>query len=156
MPEQNTLDTMDRKILAALQANPDMPISELGELVGLSQTPCWRRLKRMQELGIMHKRVWLLDADKLGLEVNVFAEIKLKQHDEDTLESFESMTRERPEIIECFSMSGQSDYLLRILVSSVASYERLLKKVLLHLPGVGSINSSFALQTVKLTTDLPL
>ncbi|MDX3899243.1 MAG: Lrp/AsnC family transcriptional regulator [Sphingobium sp.] len=156
MVEKYTLDEMDLKILYAIQNSPDAPISDIGELVGLSQTPCWRRLKRMQDAGIMRERVWLLDADKLGLSVNVFAEVRLKQHDEQTLEAFEDMTRQRPEIVECFSMSGQSDYLLRILVGSVADYERFLKKILLHLPGVGSINSSFALQSVKITTDLPL
>lgn len=153
---ETSIDSLDRKILKVIQEAPELSIMELGERVGLSQTPCWRRLKRLQDEGILKQKVWLLDAARLGLEVNVFAEVKLKQHDEDTLEAFESMTRERPEIVECFSMSGQSDYLLRIIVSSVAGYETLLKKVLLHLPGVGAINSSFALQTVKLTTSIPI
>jgi Lrp/AsnC family transcriptional regulator len=152
----SSIDALDRKILSALQRHPDASIAELGEIVGLSQTPCWRRLKRMQDAGVVKQKIWLLDPKQLGLSVNVFAEVRLKQHDEQTLESFEHMTREQGEIVECFSMSGQSDYLLRILVGSVADYEKLLKKVLLHLPGVGSINSSFALQTVKLTTDVPL
>lgn len=151
-----SLDALDRKILAVIQSHPDMAIADIGERVGLSQTPCWRRLKRLQDEGIMKQRAWLLDADKLGLSVNVFAEVRLKQHDEETLNAFEKMTQARPEIVECFSMSGQSDYLLRILVGSVADYEHLLKKVLLHLPGIGSINSSFALQTVKLTTAIPI
>lgn len=154
--EVYSLDSVDRKILLAMQTNPDASVLDLSEIVGLSQTPCWRRLKRMQDAGIIKRKAWLLDAEKLGLSVNVFAEIRLKQHDEQTLESFEQMTRDQNEIIECFSMSGQSDYLLRILVGSVSDYERLLKKVLLHLPGVGSINSNFALQTVKLTTNVPL
>lgn len=154
--EKISIDGIDRKILIALQSNPDSPIADIGAFVGLSQTPCWRRLKRMQDAGVIRQKVWLMDPMALGLSVNVFAEVRLKQHDEDTLEAFEQMTRDRPEIIECFSMSGDSDYLLRIVVDNVSGYEVFLKKVLLHLPGVGSINSRFALQTVKLTTDLPL
>lgn len=156
MTQSISLDALDRKILSAMQETPEASIAQLAEQVGLSQTPCWRRLKRMQDAGVLRKRVWLLDAEHLGLGVNVFAEVKLKQHDEQTLEDFERATRAAPQIVECFSMSGQSDYLLRLVVGSVADYERLLKKVLLHLPGVASVNSSFALQTVKLTTDLPL
>ena len=92
----------------------------------------------------------------LGLTVNVFAYIKLKSHDEATLEALESAVEKHSEIIECFSMSGESDYLLRVIVASVEAYERFLKRELLHLPGVGSINSSFALKRVKETTVLPI
>ena len=101
-------------------------------------------------------RVWILSAEALGLEINVFAELKLKQHDEVTLELLEARACAQPEIVECFSMGGDSDYLLRIIVPSVGHYERLLKKVLLHLPGVGAVSSNFALAAVKLTTKLPL
>lgn len=156
MREHTSLDSLDRKILVALQRSPDLSIAELGEEVGLSQTPCWRRMRRLQDIGVLKSRTWILDADKLGLSVNVFAEVRIKHHDEETLEAFEQMTRECREIVECFSMSGQSDYLLRIVVGSVADYELLLKKVLLHLPGVGSINSSFALNAIKVTTSLPI
>jgi Lrp/AsnC family transcriptional regulator len=154
--EDFTLDAADRRILAALQHHPQASIAELGEIVGLSQTPCWRRMKRLQDTGVISGRAWILNPVRLGLSVNVFAEVRLKQHDEETLEAFELMTSERPEIVESFSMSGQSDYLLRIVVGTVADYEILLKKVLLHLPGVGSINSSFALKAIKSTTDLPI
>ena len=88
--------------------------------------------------------------------MNVFAQLKLKQHDEETLEALESRARALPQVVECFSMSGDGDYLLRVVVASVSDYERLLKKVLLHLPGVGSVSSRFALAAVKVTTKLPL
>jgi Lrp/AsnC family transcriptional regulator len=88
--------------------------------------------------------------------VNVFASVRLKQHDEETLEALERAAGERPEILECFSMTGESDYLFRIVVRSIEDYEQFLKKVLLHLPGVASVNSSFALKRVKLTTNLPI
>ncbi len=154
--KNNNLDPADRRILAALQDYPEISIAELAPLVGLSQTPCWRRMKRLQETGVIKGRAWLLEAEALGLAVNVFAELKLKQHDEDTLEALEAQARSLPQIVECFSMSGDSDYLLRVVVASVSDYERLLKKVLLHLPGVGSVSSSFALAAVKVTTKLPL
>ena len=158
MPKQKltSLDPIDRRILSALQDHPDASIAELGDIVGLSQTPCWRRLKRLQDEGAIKERAWILNPESLGLAVNVFVEIKLQRHDEETLLRFEETTREIPEIVECFSMSGQCDYLLRVLVADVATYERVLKKSLLHLPGVGAVNSSFALQAIKLTTRIPI
>lgn len=150
------MDDTDFRILRMMQKHPDATIGELAEKAGLSQTPCWRRLKKMQDDGVVRGRSWLLDPSALGLSVNVFAEVRLKQHDEETLELFEKRTREVPEIVECFSMSGASDYLLRILVGSVADYEKLLKRTLLHLPSVASVNSNFALAPIKVTNDLPI
>lgn len=154
--EHPSLDVLDRKILSAIQQEPEASLAQLGERVGLSQTPCWRRVKRLQDEGVLRQKVWLLDPVKLNLGVNVFAEVKLKQHDEETLDAFEEATRLCPAIVECFSMSGESDYFLRMVVGAVADYEHLLKKVLLHLPGVSAVHSNFALKTVKLTTDLPI
>ncbi|MBO9726680.1 MAG: Lrp/AsnC family transcriptional regulator [Novosphingobium sp.] len=150
------MDDIDRKILRTLQDHPEMPLADLAPLVGLSQTPCWRRLKKLESQGTIRGRAVLLDPAMLGLTVNVFAYIKLKSHDEATLEALESAVEKHSEIIECFSMSGDSDYLLRVIVASVEAYERFLKRELLHLPGVGSINSSFALKRVKETTVLPI
>lgn len=110
----------------------------------------------MEKAGIIRGRELLLDAQALGLAVSVFAELRLRQHDEETLEAIEEGARNRPEVLECFSMSGDADYLMRIVVKSVDEYERFLKKVLLHLPGVASVNSRFALKSVKLTGKLPL
>lgn len=100
-------------------------------------------------------RANLLDEAALGFGVNVFANLRIKQHDEETLEAFETAVRDHPEIVECFSMSGESDYILRVLACGIEDYERFLKRVLLHLPGVASINSSFALKPVKMTTAVP-
>jgi Lrp/AsnC family transcriptional regulator len=150
------LDTIDRKILNLLQSHPEMSVSEISERVGLSQTPCWRRVKRLEADGVIRERAVLLDPAALGLGVNVFASLKLRQHDETTLEALENAARSRPEIVECFSMSGDSDYILRVVIRSIDAYEQFLKKVLLHLPGVASVNSSFALKCVKLTTRLPI
>ncbi|MEV4933995.1 Lrp/AsnC family transcriptional regulator [Sphingobium sp. LMA1-1-1.1] len=150
------MDRLDRKILSALQQFPEMSVVDIASHVGLSHTPCWRRIKKLEEMGAIRGKVVLLDAQLLGLTVDVFAQLKLKQHDEETLNRFETAVRDRSEIVECFSMSGDSDYLIRIVIDSIASYETFLKKVLLHLPGVGSINSNFALGCVKMTTNLPI
>lgn len=150
------MDATDKRILAALQNQPAASAAQIAETVGLSHTPCWRRIKRLEESGIILGRELLLDPLMLGLTVSVFADIRLKQHDERTLEAFEAAAREQPEVLECFSMSGEADYLLRVIVRSVSDYEIFLKKVLLHLPGVASINSRFALKSVKLTIRLPI
>src|ERR1700712_406246 len=150
------MDDIDLRLLAALQENPQRSIADLASDIGLSHTPCWRRLKKLEESGAIRERAVILDPTMLDLTVNIFAEVRLKQHDEETLEALEQQARERPEILECFSMSGQYDYLMRVVVRSVADYEVFLKKVLLHLPGVASINSSFALNCIKMTTRLPI
>lgn len=150
------MDDVDLRLLRTIQSEPDLAVAELARLAGLSQTPAWRRLKRLQDEGYISGRAVLLDAGRLGLTVNVFAYIRLKHHDEETLESLEQEVHQHPEIVECFSMSGDSDYVLRIMVRSVEDYEKFHKRVLLHLPGVAHINSSFSLKGVKLTTKIPL
>lgn len=150
------LDDTDRKILRCLLAEPQLSMIELADKVALSHTPAWRRVKRMEEEGVIAGRSLRLDAERLGFPITVFAEVKIKNHDEDSLNAFEDCVQQYPEIVECFTMGGESDYLMRILARSVADYERFLKKVLLHLPGVASMNSSFALKSVKLTMDVPV
>ena len=150
------MDQTDIKILRTLQAEPGLSVQDLADRVGLSHTPCWRRMKKLEASGTIRERATILDPDALGLSITVYAQVRLKQHDEETLEAFEQATRDCPEIVECFSMSGESDYVLRVVSGSVAQYETFLKKTLLHLPGVATINSSFALKCVKLTTKLPI
>lgn len=150
------MDETDTKILRILQEDSGIAIVELAKQVGLSHTPCWRRVKALEESGAIKSRAVLLDPAIMGLTVNVLANIKLKAHDEETLEAFEQAALERPEIVECFVTGGEHDYAVRIVVKSIEEYERLLKKVLLHFPGVGSVNSHFALKCVKNTTRLPI
>lgn len=150
------MDKIDRKILREMQADASLSAADIASRVGLSHTPCWRRIKKLEESDVVRGRAILLNAAALGLAVSVFAELRLKQHDEQTLEALELAVRQRDEIVECFSMSGDSDYLLRIVIESVEAYERFIKKVLLHLPGVSSINSQFALGCIKMTTCLPI
>lgn len=150
------MDETDRRILRTLQAQPQLSVIDLAERVGLSHTPCWRRLRRLEEAGLIRGRAVLLDAANLGYPISVFASLRLRQHDEAILDALEQAVCDHPEIVECFSMSGESDYILRVLARSIEDYEQFLKKTLLHLPGVGSINSSFALKTVKLTSNVPV
>ncbi len=150
------MDKVDRRILSLLQSEAEISITELSERIGLSQTPCWRRVKKLESDGVISGRTVVLNPLALGLSVNVFASLKLRQHDEATLDALEAAAKERPEIVECFSMSGESDYILRIVIHGIGAYEQFLKKVLLHFPGVASVNSSFALKCIKLTTRLPI
>jgi len=150
------MDDFDRKILRTLQTEPDVTMAGLAERVGLSQTPCWRRVKALEESGIIAGRAVLLDPRKVGFPVTVFAHVRLSRHDEDTLIVLEEAVRDHPQVVECFSMSGEADYLLRIVAHNIEDYEHFLKKILLHLPGVAAVNSSFALKCVKMTTDLPV
>ena len=154
--EQNSLDTFDRRILSILQTEPEITVGALAERIGLSQTPCWRRLKALEADGYIARRAVILDARKLGFPVDVFAHVRLSHHDGDTLDRFEEAVRDHPQVVACFSMSGESDYLMRILCRSIDDYDHFLKRTLLHMPGVASVNSSFSLKTVKHTTDLPV
>ena len=149
-------DAFDIKILKELQSQGDLSMQELGERVGLSHTPCWRRVKRLQEQGFIRNNVTLLDAEKLNLSVNVFVQVTLRSHQENALNRFEDATLDVPEIVECYTVSGEKDFLLKVLVEDVRAYEHLLKATLLHLPEVGNLSSTFALRQVKYTTELPL
>ncbi|MEQ9452677.1 MAG: Lrp/AsnC family transcriptional regulator [Pseudomonadales bacterium] len=150
------LDSFDVKILRELQQNADISMQDLGERVGLSHTPCWRRVKRLQEDGVIRRRVTLLDGKSLGLEVNVFVQVTLRNHQENGLALFEDSVEDIPEIVECYTVSGDKDFLLRIVVADVAAYEHLLKHTLINLPGVDNLSSTFALRQVKYTTEYPL
>jgi|SRR5690554_4144267 len=150
------LDDFDRKILRALQENADYSMADLGNLIGLSHTPCWRRLKRLEAEGIIRGKVTLLEPKMLNLNVTVHAHISIKNYEELAVETFEAAIQDIPEVVECYSTSGDKDYVMRVVVESVEHYERLLKTTLANLPNLKSINSTFALRQVKYTTQLPI
>ena len=154
--KQPNLDEIDLKILRILQAEPEINIQDIGDRVGLSHTPCWRRIKKMQESGLLKGRVWLIDAEKAELDVSIFVFVRLDTHSSKVLEAFEAATLNIPEILQCYTMSGEFDYLLRVVVPSVRSYERTIKGKLLKLPNVGVMNSHFALNEIKNSNVLPL
>lgn len=150
------MDETSRRILRLLQDEPELTVAEIGERVGLSHTPCWRRIKEMERQGVIRGRIMLVDPKQVGFDVSVFCFVRLKQHDEETLVEFEKAVKAMPEVVQCYSMTGEHDYVLRVLTSSVRQYEEILKKALLKLPGVGFVNSSFALDELKNTHRLPL
>ena len=150
------MDSFDKSILANLQHDADISVRDLGARVGLSHTPCWRRVRNLIETGLIRKRVSLLDPEKLNLNVNVFVNVSLRLHQENALNRFEGSVQSIPEVVECYSVSGENDFLLRIVVPTVSAYEVLLKETLVHLPEVGNLTSTFALRQVKYTTELPL
>lgn len=149
-------DAIDRNILTHLQQNARIPNTKLAELVGLSPAPCLRRLRALEEAGIIREYVALLDPRSVNREVMVFIEIRLDLQLKDRLDILEKAIRQWPEVLECYLMTGDADYLLRVAVPDVAAYERFLRDKLTRLKSVASIKSSFALQQVKHTTALPL
>ncbi len=149
------LDEASRRILEALQENAELSNAELAERIGLSASPCWRRVTELRQQGILRGSVALVDPLKLGLTVNVFVHVTLKQQDKASLEVFTRTVSQYPEIMECYLMSGEADYLLRVVVEDLAKYQTLLLECLTQIPGVASIRSSFALSQVKYTTALP-
>ena len=156
MPQTAPLDDLDRAILNELQEDASLSNVELAERVGLSPSPCWRRIRRLEEQGVIQKRVAILDADAVGLPTVVFASVKLKNHGEDALPRFEEKIMGLPQITECYTVSGGVDYLLRIVPTDIRGYESFLREHLLHLPMVAEIHSRIAITQVKRTTALPL
>ena len=150
------IDKFDREILRVLQKDATVSMAELSQHVGLSHTPCWRRVKRLESDGIIKRKVTLLDSKKLNLGVSVFIYVSLKSHDEDCLNHFENAVQDITEIVECHTTSGEKDYLLKVVVESIEEYEQLLKSKLTHLPHVDHLSSTFALKQVKNTTELPI
>jgi Lrp/AsnC family leucine-responsive transcriptional regulator len=154
---QNTdLDAIDRKILALLQANGRTSLTELAGKVGLSQSPCLRRIRILERAGIISRYVAVLDQDKVGLPVSVFVSIKLENQRQQALDRFTKAIARWPEVLECYLMTGPRDYLLRVVVADLAAYDRFLKQKLTTVAGVSSIESSFALEQVKYTNVLPI
>jgi len=150
------LDALDLKILRELQADGGLSNIDLAARVGLSPSPCLRRVRALENAGVIRGRVVLVDPASVGLAVNVFVRVTLERQIEENLAAFERAIENRPEVVECYLMTGESDYLLRIVVSDLAAYERFLKETLTRIAGVSNIQSSFALGQVKYSTALPL
>ncbi len=150
------LDEIDKNILRILQQDAGTNIAEIADQVGLSHTPCWRRINKMEEAGLIMNRICVLDPEKIGMDVSIFVFVRLDTHSAEALEEFEAATRDIAEILQCYTMSGEFDYLLRIVVPAVRDYEKAVKGRLLKLPHVGIMNSHFALNEIKNTTALPI
>jgi Lrp/AsnC family leucine-responsive transcriptional regulator len=150
------LDAIDRKILENLQQDGRISLADLSAKVGLSASPCLRRVRLMEKAGIIARYVAVLDQQAVGLPVSVFVSLKLESQREQTLNRFGKLVARWPEVLECYLMTGPRDYLLRVVVEDLAAYERFLKQKLTRVEGIASIESSFALEQVKYTNVLPL
>jgi Lrp/AsnC family transcriptional regulator, leucine-responsive regulatory protein len=150
------LDDIDLKILEHLQQNARISNVDLAERVGLSPAPCLRRVRALEEAGVIRRYLALVDQTALNIGVTVFVQVTLDLQVEGRLEIFENAIMKRPEVLECYLMTGDADYLLRVLVPDVPAFERFIMEFLTRVPGVGNIKSSFALKQVKYQTALPL
>lgn len=150
------LDAVDRRIIAALQSEGRMTINELAEKVALSPSPCARRLRQLEQSGIIKGYAAVVDQEKVGLPVSAFASIKLERQREEELDRFAAAMARWPEVVDCYLMTGQRDYLLRIVVSDLQAYEQFIKNKLSRLDGVASIETSFALSQIKRSEVLPM
>lgn len=153
---QKALDAIDRRILAVLQDNARIANVDLAGKAGVSASPCWRRVRDLEESGVIARYVTLLEPAALGLQVSVFVHVTLEKQVEAALEEFERAVLARPEVMECYLMTGDADYHLRVVVEDLPAYERFLMDHLTRVPGIANIRSSFALKQVKYTTALPL
>ncbi|MBU6439337.1 MAG: Lrp/AsnC family transcriptional regulator [Betaproteobacteria bacterium] len=156
MSEQYVLDAYSRRILEELQRDSRQTVQQLADKVGLSSTPCWRRVKELEASGVVRGYTALVDRAKVGLNLLVVAEINLSRHSESIVEDFERSVLAVPQIVRCLSTTGQADYLLTIAQPDIESYERFQHQVLFRLPGVTHVRSSIVLKEIKAEVRLPL
>jgi Lrp/AsnC family transcriptional regulator len=149
------MDATDRKILAILQEDASLPVAEVAARVNLSQTPCWRRIQRLEESGVIQRRVALVDPDTIGLGLTVFVEIETGDHSAEWLERFAAAVHAMPEVMEVYRMAGDVDYLLRIAVANMAAYDGFYRRLVALLP-LKNVTSRFAMERVKFTTAYPV
>ncbi len=150
------LDSFDWKILSLLQDNAELSATQIGERIGLSQSPVSRRIARLRALGYVRRTVALLDRHKLGLSAQVFAQVKLSAHGRTHLEEFTAAIRDFPEVLECHVLMGSVDFLLRVVAKDISAYERFFFEKLSRVPGIQEVTSTVALSEIKSTNSLPL
>jgi Lrp/AsnC family transcriptional regulator len=150
------LDKTDRRILGLLQTEAGINATEIGERIGLSQSACWRRIQRLRDEGVIKDQPAVLDREKVGLSTMVFAHVKLTSHGRSNLTDFAEAVRKYPEVLDCYVVLGNVDFLLRIVAEDIKDYERFMYEKLSQLPGVQEVNSSIALSEIKHTTVLPI
>lgn len=149
------MDAIDRKILVQLQDNSSLSIAELADKVGLSQTPCWKRIQKLEAAGIITKRVALLAPEKIGLGLTVFVSIETSDHSAEWLDTFAKATSAIPEVMEFYRMAGDVDYMLRVVVADMAAYDRFYKRLIGTIP-LKNVTSRFAMERIKSTTAYPM
>ncbi len=149
------MDAIDRKILIALQDDAALSVAEIGQRVGLSSTPCWKRIQRLESEGVIRKRVALVDADKVGLGLSVFVSIETGDHSQEWLDRFANLVSAMPEVMEFYRMAGDVDYMLRVVVADMQSYDGFYKRLIGTVP-LKNVTSRFAMEKIKSTTALPI
>jgi|TARA_B110000116_G_scaffold266883_1_gene278300 Lrp/AsnC family transcriptional regulator len=150
------IDQIDRRILQLLQTEPGINATAIGERIGLSQSACWRRMQRLRDDGVIKDHPVILDPEKVGLNTMVFAQVKLTSHGRSNLNDFADAVRRYPEVLDCYVVLGNVDFLLRIVAEDIKGYERFIYDKLSQIPGVQEVNSSMALSEIKHTTVLPI
>ncbi len=148
-------DVIDRRILAALQDDATLSMNEIAARVGLSATPCWRRIQKLEEAGIIRKRVALLNGPAIAAGVSVFVSVRTNQHTDEWLKRFAEVVSAMPEVVEFYRLSGDIDYLLKVVVPDIAAYDAFYKKLVSKID-LSDVSSSFAMEEIKYTTALPL
>lgn len=149
------MDDTDKRILAQLQRDASTPLSDIAESVGLSQTPCWRRIRKLEEAGVIARRVALAEPEALGLRLTAFISVRAARHDEAWLARFSAHVRAIPEIVELHRMSGDVDYLMKVVCPDMASFDRIYKR-LISGAEFSDVSSTFSMERLKATTELPL
>ena len=149
------MDAIDRKILAVVQQDASLSVAEIGQRVGLSSTPCWKRLQRLEADGVITKRVALISPEKVGLGITVFVSIETGDHSNEWLKKFADLVSAMPEVMEFYRMAGDVDYMLRVVVSDIAGYDAFYKKLIATVP-LKNVTSRFAMERIKSTTALPI
>jgi Lrp/AsnC family transcriptional regulator len=149
------MDAIDRKILTVLQEDASLSVAEIGNRVGLSSTPCWKRIQRLEAEGVITKRVALVDQDKVGLGVTVFVSIETGDHSQQWLANFAQVVGAMPEVMEFYRMAGDVDYMLRVVVTDIQGYDAFYKRLIAAVP-LKNVTSRFAMEKIKLTTILPI
>jgi Lrp/AsnC family transcriptional regulator len=149
------MDAIDRKILAVLQQDAALSVAEIGHRVGLSSTPCWKRIQKLEADGVIEKRVALVNPEKVGLGVSVFVSIETDDHSEQWLTNFATSVGAMPEVMEFYRMAGDVDYMLRVIVSDIQGYDKFYKQLIAAIP-LKNVTSRFAMERIKSTTALPL
>jgi Lrp/AsnC family transcriptional regulator len=149
------MDAIDRKILAVVQENASLSVAEIGNRVGLSSTPCWKRIQRLEAEGVIQKRVALIDASKIGLGITVFVSIETGDHSQEWLSRFAEVVGAMPEVMEFYRMAGDVDYMLRVVVPDIAGYDTFYKRLIGTVP-LKNVTSRFAMEKIKSTTALPI
>jgi Lrp/AsnC family transcriptional regulator len=155
LTKARTMDAIDRKILAVLQEDASLSVAEIGSRVGLSSTPCWKRIQRMEADGVILKRVALVDQEKLGLGVTVFVSIETGDHSQAWLGRFAEVVQTMPEVMEFYRMAGDIDYMLRVVVADIPGYDAFYKRLISTVP-LKNVTSRFAMENIKATTALPI